>query len=55
MGELRTQVQINKDEGKVVVASGMADFRKGVDTNLELVFTKADNEMYANKKELKDE
>ena len=55
MGELRTQVQINKDEGKVVVASGMADFHKGVDTNLELVFTKADNEMYANKKELKDE
>ncbi|SEQ52257.1 diguanylate cyclase (GGDEF) domain-containing protein [Lachnospiraceae bacterium NE2001] len=55
LGELRTQVQINKEEDKVVVASGLADYVPNADTALELVFEKADNEMYANKKELKEE
>jgi len=53
--ELRTQVQINKEEGKVVVASGLSDFNPETDLNLENVFEKADNEMYLNKKELKAE
>ena len=55
LGELRTQVLINKEEEKVVVASGIADFDSSTDTNLASVFEKADSEMYSNKKELKEQ
>ena len=46
---------INKEEEKVVVASGIADFDSSTDTNLASVFEKADSEMYNNKKELKEQ
>lgn len=55
LGELRTQVLINREEEKVVVASGIADFDSSTDTNLASVFEKADSEMYSNKKELKEQ
>ena len=51
--ELRTQVEINKEEGMVVLASGMAEYVAGVSISLADVFEKADKEMYINKKQLK--
>ncbi|MCR5214841.1 MAG: GGDEF domain-containing protein [Eubacterium sp.] len=52
--ELRTQVEINKEDGMVVLASGMSEYISGVDTCLSDVFEKADEEMYTNKKYLKE-
>ena len=43
--------QKNKEEGKVVIAVGMAKYQK--DRNVSSIFERADNRMYQNKKQLK--
>lgn len=43
----------NKEENKVVVACGMADYNKDTDNSLREVFVRADELMYKNKEELK--
>ena len=44
----------NMREGKVVVSSGMADFRKNTDKNIRAVFDIADKRMYQRKHQLKE-
>ena len=51
--QLKIEVEMNIEDGKVIVACGMADFMSGEDKSLSDVFEKADNEMYNNKKLLK--
>ena len=52
--ELRTQVEINMDEGRVTVASGLSTYNKHKDISVAEVFERADYEMYKNKKTLKN-
>ena len=51
--QIRTQVEMNRDDGKVVVSIGLSDFDPKVDKELSSVFERADREMYLNKKDLK--
>ena len=53
MQELRTQVDINREEGRVVVACGMSEYLPETDWSLSDVFDRADQEMYKNKRLLK--
>ena len=46
-------VEHNRDTGKVVIAIGCSDFLQGKDISLFTVFERADELMYARKKELK--
>ncbi len=55
LSKLRVQVIENRDKGEgPVLASGLSEFRKGSDTSISEVFERADNEMYKNKKALKE-
>ena len=49
----RDRILENRSSGRIVIASGMAEFIPGVDEGIESVFDKADAQMYINKKELK--
>ena len=51
--QIKTQVEMNKEDDKVVVSIGIADFDPENDNTLSSVFERADREMYNNKKELK--
>ena len=51
--ELRTQVEINMEEDRVVVASGLSTYNEHKDISVAEVFERADHEMYKNKKLLK--
>ncbi len=48
------QTENNLRAGKVVVASGMADYIPGTDKNYREIFERADMKMYLRKKELKE-
>ena len=48
------QVEKNKKEGKIVVASGFAEFDPKTDKTYSQIFGRADNAMYDRKKELKE-
>ena len=48
------QVEKNKTDGKVVVASGFAEFNPETDKTYSQIFGRADNAMYDRKKELKE-
>ena len=52
--ELRTQVEINKEEGGIVLACGLSTYNKHKDISVAEVFERADYEMYKNKKLLKN-
>lgn len=43
----------NHGTGRAIIASGISDYRPGEDENISDVFTRADQEMYKNKKALK--
>ncbi len=51
---LRDQVRNNISSGGVIIASGLADYFNGHDKDFKSVFDRADQAMYANKKELKE-
>ncbi|MBR6403528.1 MAG: GGDEF domain-containing protein [Eubacterium sp.] len=51
--ELRTQVEINKEEGGIVLACGLSTYNEHKDISVAEVFERADYEMYKNKKILK--
>ncbi len=53
LAQLREQIEYNRDDGGVIIASGMHVFDPSVDQSVENVFEKADFEMYKNKKALK--
>ena len=53
LGQIKTQVEMNKEDGKVVISIGISDYDPDNDKSLSDVFERADREMYANKKELK--
>ncbi|MBR4703705.1 MAG: GGDEF domain-containing protein [Oscillospiraceae bacterium] len=48
------QVEENQRSGQAVVAAGMAEFAPGQDDSFQVVFERADREMYLRKKELKE-
>ena len=52
--ELRTQVEINREEGRVVLACGLAEYNFTTDKTVASVFERADNQMYEHKKMLKE-
>lgn len=52
--ELRTQVEINREEGRVVLACGLAEYNSTTDKTVASVFERADNQMYEHKKMLKE-
>ena len=52
--ELREHSEGNIRTGEVVVAAGMADYLPGQDTELCMIFDRADAKMYENKKSLKN-
>ncbi|MBR0295590.1 MAG: diguanylate cyclase [Bacilli bacterium] len=43
-----------RSNDRIIIASGMADYLLGKDTNILQVFTRADREMYIRKQQLKD-
>ena len=47
------QVENNLRTGKVVISSGMSEYRRGTDKNYRDVFQRADTQMYLRKNELK--
>ena len=53
LSKFRDRILENRSSGRIVIASGMAEFIPGVDEGIESVFDKADAQMYINKKELK--
>ena len=53
LSTFRARVHENAGNGKVVIASGMAEYVSGADTDIESVFDRADANMYKNKLELK--
>ena len=46
-------VELNQKNGGVVVSSGISYYEKGIDSDYDEVFTRADELMYIRKKELK--
>lgn len=50
---LQSQTLTNQQEGKVVVAAGMAEYDPGQDASVSDVFERADSQMYDNKSTLK--
>ncbi len=56
LDEMRKQVEENVRIGEgPVVASGMAEYQPGDDRSVEDVFTRADNRMYENKTQLREQ
>ncbi len=55
MLQLAHQVQLNMKSGEVVIASGMSEYRRGHDIEFKNVFSRADHDMYENKRKLKEE
>ena len=53
MSDFNRLMEGNKESGKVVVASGISDFDSRCDNRVQSVFERADELMYARKKELK--
>ena len=53
MRELDELADVNNATGGVVVAAGITDYEKGIDTSFRKVFDRADAMMYARKRELK--
>lgn len=53
LGDFDKAVHDNIKRGKVVISSGMDEYRKGVDDQLQAVFERADRKMYEHKKYLK--
>ena len=53
MEELNKQSEHNSQNGGVIVAAGMSEYILGKDLSMEPVFERADNLMYARKKQLK--
>lgn len=51
--QLRKRVLDNQDTGGVIIASGIASFDPSRDSSAEMVFERADTDMYENKKTLK--
>ena len=47
------QIEKNKADGKVIIASGLAEFDPKLDDNYLRLFERADQKMYENKKQLK--
>lgn len=47
------EVERNQGTGEPIIATGMAEFRKGEDNTLRAVFTRADQAMYNRKRKLK--
>ena len=55
MAELRAQNRRNREDGGVVIACGMSEWRTDSDNRFEAVFDRADTAMYENKTALKAE
>ena len=55
MAELRAQNRCNREDGGVVIACGMSEWRTDSDNRFEAVFDRADTAMYENKTALKAE
>ena len=53
ISEFERIVELNQKDGKVVVASGLATFRPGIDNSYRKVFERADHRMYERKSNLK--
>ena len=53
LSEFERIVELNQKDGKVVVASGLATFRPGIDNSYRKVFERADHRMYERKSNLK--
>lgn len=53
ISEFEEIVELNQKAGKVVVASGLATFRPGIDNSYRKVFERADHRMYECKSKLK--
>ena len=52
MGQIAKHNELNKAAGEVVIACGMSRYEAG-DSNMEMVFERADAQMYQNKEWLK--
>lgn len=50
----KEQVESNKQQGGVVIAVGSAEYIRGSDTSVIEIFKRADKEMYADKRRLKE-
>ena len=55
MAELKAQNRRNREDGGVVIACGMSEWRVDSDNRFEAVFDRADTAMYENKTALKAE
>ena len=53
MAELNTQVEKNREEGKVVIAAGVSIYNSDMDAEVHAIFERADALMYQRKKQLK--